>query len=78
MAATSEKIAAHRIASLRAGRRLAQPADGEQIVISGISGFFPDSDNLKELEEKLFNKVDLISDDDRRWKLGKFSIICTS
>ena len=43
-----------------------------EIVISGIAGRFPDSDNIKHFQENLFNKVDLISDDDRRWKLGEF------
>ena len=44
----------------------------DEIVISGIAGRFPDSDNVKHFQENLFNKVDLVSDDDRRWKLGTF------
>lgn len=43
---------------------------GNEIVISGIAGKYPDSDNLEELKQNLFNKVDLISDDDRRWSTG--------
>ncbi|XP_024869432.1 fatty acid synthase-like, partial [Temnothorax curvispinosus] len=39
----------------------------EEIVISGIAGRFPNSDNLKELQENLFNKVDLGSSDHERW-----------
>ncbi|XP_014482327.1 PREDICTED: fatty acid synthase-like [Dinoponera quadriceps] len=39
----------------------------EEIVISGIAGRFPGSDNIKELQENLLHKVDLGSDDDRRW-----------
>ncbi|XP_014473451.1 PREDICTED: fatty acid synthase-like [Dinoponera quadriceps] len=39
----------------------------EEIVISGISGRFPNSDNMKQLEENLLNKMDLGSDDSRRW-----------
>lgn len=46
------------------------PQPGEEIVISGISGRFPDSDNVEELKKNLLNKVDLISDDNRRWRLG--------
>lgn len=61
-----------RATALRAGRRLADAAPGDEIVISGIAGFFPDCDNVADLAEKLFNKVDLISDDDRRWKLGNY------
>lgn len=44
----------------------------EEIVISGIAGRFPESDNLKHFQENLMNKVDLITDDDRRWKLSEF------
>lgn len=58
--------------ALQAGRRLANCKPGEEVCISGIAGFFPDSDNVRDFGEKLFNKVDLISDDDRRWKLGKY------
>lgn len=47
---------------------------GEEIVISGIAGRFPDSDNMKIFQENLMNKVDLVSNDDRRWKLGMFII----
>ncbi|XP_029159596.1 fatty acid synthase-like [Nylanderia fulva] len=39
----------------------------EEIVISGISGRFPKSDNIKEFQENLFNKMDLGSDDHQRW-----------
>ncbi|XP_074097576.1 fatty acid synthase [Cotesia typhae] len=42
---------------------------GEEIVISGIAGRFPESDNMQHFQENLFNKVDLVTDDDRRWKL---------
>ncbi|XP_025265735.1 fatty acid synthase-like [Camponotus floridanus] len=39
---------------------------GEVIVISGIAGRFPNSDNMKEFQENLFNKMDLGSED-HRW-----------
>ncbi|XP_029162894.1 fatty acid synthase-like [Nylanderia fulva] len=39
----------------------------EEIVISGISGRFPNSDNIKEFQENLLNKMDLGSDDHQRW-----------
>ncbi|KAG7203842.1 hypothetical protein KM043_017898 [Ampulex compressa] len=39
----------------------------EEVVISGIAGRFPESDNVRMLETNLFNKIDLITDDDRRW-----------
>jgi len=46
------------------------PEPGEEIVISGIAGRFPESKNVVELKNNLLNKVDMITDDDRRWKLG--------
>jgi len=42
----------------------------EEIVISGIAGRFPNSDNMNQLRENLFNKVDLTRADHGRWKLG--------
>lgn len=57
--------------SLETGRRLARCEAGEEVVITGISGVFPDSDNVKHFGENLLAKKDLITDDDRRWKLGK-------
>lgn len=46
-------------------------APGEEIVISGIAGRFPESDNVNQFCENLMNKRDLITDDGRRWTLGK-------
>ncbi|CAD6237321.1 GSCOCG00002249001-RA-CDS, partial [Cotesia congregata] len=42
---------------------------GEEIVISGFTGRFPESDNLKIFQENLFNKKNLITKDHRRWDL---------
>ncbi|XP_018393255.1 PREDICTED: fatty acid synthase-like [Cyphomyrmex costatus] len=39
----------------------------EEIVISGIAGRFPGSDNINHLRENLFNKVDLVRADHGRW-----------
>ncbi|CAG5047033.1 unnamed protein product [Parnassius apollo] len=41
----------------------------EEVVITGVAGYFPDSDSVKQFQENLFNKVDLITKDERRWKL---------
>ncbi|XP_070505887.1 fatty acid synthase-like [Chironomus tepperi] len=38
------------------------------IVISGVSGRFPSSKNLREFEYNLYNKVDMITEDESRWK----------
>ena len=37
------------------------PEPGEEVVITGISGRFPECDTVTELKEKLMNKVDLIT-----------------
>ena len=42
----------------------------EDIVISGMSGRFPESDNIDEFAHNLFNKTDLFTEDDRRWPTG--------
>ncbi|KAK2585487.1 hypothetical protein KPH14_010141 [Odynerus spinipes] len=42
---------------------------GEEVVISGIAGRFPESDNVDILKENIMNSKDLITSDDRRWKL---------
>jgi fatty acid synthase, animal type len=47
-------------------RVLVDPED--EIVISGISGRFPNSDNLTEFAFNLYNKVDMVDDDERRWR----------
>ncbi len=45
------------------------------IVISGISGSFPESNDVYELRENLFNKKDMITSGDRRCNPGK---ICST
>lgn len=41
--------------------------DLSQVVISGISGRFPRSRNMKEFHVNLHNKVDLVDDEETRW-----------
>lgn len=53
-------------------RKLPKVAPGDEVVISGVAGRFPDSDDVNHLYDNLMNKVDLVTDDDRRWKLGEF------
>ncbi|XP_076226839.1 fatty acid synthase [Nomia melanderi] len=50
------------------------PEPGEEVVISGIAGRFPESDNMAELKENLLNKVDLITDNYERWRLDHADI----
>ncbi|CAH1398203.1 unnamed protein product [Nezara viridula] len=44
--------------------------DSEDIVISGISGRFPESDSVQEFIENLLAGKDLVTDSERRWKTG--------
>lgn len=41
----------------------------DDIVISGISGRFPDADDVSEFRYNLENKIDMTSEDNRRWKI---------
>lgn len=45
----------------------------EDIVISGISGRYPECSNLTEFWTKLTSGVELISCDGRRWPVGEYS-----
>lgn len=40
----------------------------DEIVISGISGRFPNSHNVSEFAHKLYNKIDCCDDDERRFR----------
>ena len=46
----------------------------EDIVISGVAGRFPESDNIDELRDNLFKNVDMITEDERRWPLGLYGL----
>lgn len=50
--------------------KYANPEPGEEVVISGLAGRFPASDNVVELKDNLLNRKDCITNDNRRWKLG--------
>lgn len=52
--------------STRVNNRLCTGDD--EIVISGISGRFPNSRNMHELASNLYNKVPLTDDKETRWK----------
>lgn len=40
----------------------------DEIVISGISGRFPKSRNVREFSENLYNKVNMVDDSESKWK----------
>lgn len=46
--------------------------EDDEIVISGFSGRFPESNNMNELRDNLMNKNDMITSDARRWDFGKY------
>jgi fatty acid synthase len=46
----------------------------DDLVISGISGRFPESDNVQEFAENLFAGVDMVTEHDRRWPNGLFGL----
>ncbi|KAG5878497.1 hypothetical protein JTB14_035172 [Gonioctena quinquepunctata] len=48
------------------GKLLASPAPGDEIVISGAAGAFPNSDNIKEFADNLFNSIPMLTPN-RRW-----------
>ncbi|XP_031639213.1 fatty acid synthase-like, partial [Contarinia nasturtii] len=39
----------------------------EEIVISGISGRYPNCENVEEFRNHLYNKIDMITDEEMRW-----------
>jgi acyl transferase domain-containing protein len=49
-----------------------QSTPWEDIVISGISGCFPESENVYQLRDNLFNKVNMVTQDNQRWKCGQY------
>lgn len=49
----------------------------EDLVISGVSGRFPESDNVDEFAAHLFAGNDLITEDSRRWEPGLYCL-CNS
>ena len=42
----------------------------DEVVISGLSGRLPESDNIAEFRENLFKGIDMVTDDNRRWEPG--------
>lgn len=46
----------------------------DEVVIAGMSGRLPESNNLEEFWDNLINGVDMVTEDDRRWKPGEISL----
>lgn len=47
------------------------PKEGYNVVISGVGGKFPETNNIAELQEKLFAKEDLVTEPSR-WPPGTY------
>jgi len=48
-----------------------RPPDEDEIVISGISGRYPESSNVNEFWTNLMSGQELVTIDDKRWPVGK-------
>lgn len=46
----------------------------DEVVIVGISGRLPESDNLEEFWENLIKGVDMVTEDNRRWTPGETNV----
>lgn len=46
----------------------------EDVVLTGISGRLPESSNLDEFKQQLFEGVDMVTGDDRRWPPGLYGL----
>ncbi|XP_026499944.2 fatty acid synthase [Vanessa tameamea] len=44
--------------------------ESDDIVLTGLSGRLPESNNIEEFAQQLFDGVDLVTADDRRWTPG--------
>jgi len=47
--------------------------EANEVVISGISGRFPECNSTEEFKQKLYNNADLLTVDNRRWSPGKLN-----
>ncbi|KAL1517282.1 hypothetical protein ABEB36_001067 [Hypothenemus hampei] len=46
----------------------------DDVVITGISGRLPESNTIEEFKQQLFDGVDLVTDDERRWPSGLYGL----
>ncbi|KAF9796819.1 hypothetical protein SFRURICE_014116 [Spodoptera frugiperda] len=52
--------------------------DGERIVISGMSGLYPDSHSVSDLSDILYNKINPVSEKGLRYKFSHPEVVQTS
>lgn len=58
------------------GSKMAGRLGDDEIVLTGISGRLPDSSTIEEFAKNLFDGVDLVTADDRRWPPGNALFNC--
>nr|XP_045622655.1 fatty acid synthase-like [Procambarus clarkii] len=51
-------------------KKSAKAGGREGVVVSGMSGRFPESNNVQEFADNLFSGVDMVTEDSRRWTPG--------
>lgn len=56
------------------GRYNHRSMGSEDIAITGFSGRLPESSNIEEFKRNLFNGVDMVNDDPRRWEQGLYGL----
>jgi fatty acid synthase, animal type len=45
-----------------------EKCDVESVVVAGVSGRFPKSENVQEFSRNLYNRVDMVDEEESRWK----------
>ncbi|CAF3963829.1 unnamed protein product [Rotaria sp. Silwood2] len=48
--------------------------ENDDFVITGISGRFPEANSIDEFAYNLFNGIDMVTADDRRWPQGQYGL----
>lgn len=56
------------------GGRFTQRATHDDVCITGFSGRLPESSNIDEFKQNLFDGVDMVNDEARRWPAGLFDL----
>ncbi|CAF4226095.1 unnamed protein product, partial [Rotaria magnacalcarata] len=48
--------------------------ENDDFVITGVSGRFPEANTIDEFAYNLFNGIDMVTSDDRRWPQGQYGL----
>lgn len=70
---TEQQDTERTVSPSRVEPRVIRQYDGE-LVIAGLSGRYPESDNVTEFKENLLNKVNMVTVDNRRWEPGYWNL----